>query len=230
MLVNEEKYTQLYNTQDKILQVIANENLGFYLTGGTALQRFYFDVYRYSDDLDLFLIENGLHKENAEDFHFFIQALQDYGFSFNITIDSSNFKRNFLDENNLKIDLINDCVFHENDFIKTKHGFFIDSIQNIFANKLETSISRTEPRDLFDIYTILINTEMDIEKSFDLVKKKTNISPQNIKENLKNIDINNVDMGKINFKNESVGKDFSLNFHKVILEKFNLTNTKKHRQ
>lgn len=230
MLANEEKYTQLYNTQDKILQVIANENLGFYLTGGTALQRFYFDVYRYSDDLDLFLIENGLHKENAEDFHFFIQALQDYGFSFNITIDSSNFKRNFLDENNLKIDLINDCVFHENDFIKTKHGFFIDSIQNIFANKLETSISRTEPRDLFDIYTILINTEMDIEKSFDLVKKKTNISPQNIKENLKNIDINNVDMGKINFKNESVGKDFSLNFHKVILEKFNLTNTKKHRQ
>ncbi len=230
MLANEEKYTQLYNTQDKILQIIANENLGFYLTGGTALQRFYFDVYRYSDDLDLFLIENGLHKENAEDFHFFIQALQDYGFSFNITIDSSNFKRNFLDENNLKIDLINDCVFHENDFIKTKHGFFIDSIQNIFANKLETSISRTEPRDLFDIYTILINTEMDIEKSFDLVKKKTNISPQNIKENLKNIDINNVDMGKINFKNESVGKDFSLNFHKVILEKFNLTNTKKHRQ
>lgn len=230
MLANEEKYTRLYNTQDKILQIIANENLGFYLTGGTALQRFYFDVYRYSDDLDLFLIENGLHKENAEDFHFFIQALQDYGFSFNITTDSSNFKRIFLDENNLKIDLINDCVFHENDFIKTKHGFFIDSIQNIFANKLETSISRTEPRDLFDIYTILINTEMDIEKSFDLVKKKTNISPQDIKENLKNIDIHNVDMGKINFKNESVGKDFLLNFHKVILEKFNLTNTKKHKQ
>lgn len=35
-------YTKLYKTQDKILEIVARENLGLYLTGGTALQRFHF--------------------------------------------------------------------------------------------------------------------------------------------------------------------------------------------
>ena len=51
MREKDEKYTALYKTQDKILDIVAKEKLGFYLTGGTALQRFHFDSYRYSDDL-----------------------------------------------------------------------------------------------------------------------------------------------------------------------------------
>lgn len=38
----DEKYTALYKTQDKIIDIITKEKLGFYLTGGTALQRFRF--------------------------------------------------------------------------------------------------------------------------------------------------------------------------------------------
>lgn len=50
MQEKDEKYIALYKTQDRILEIVARENLGFYLAGGTALQRFHFDSYRYSDD------------------------------------------------------------------------------------------------------------------------------------------------------------------------------------
>lgn len=41
MQEKDEKYTALYKTQDKIIDIITKEKLGFYLTGGTALQRFH---------------------------------------------------------------------------------------------------------------------------------------------------------------------------------------------
>ncbi|ABS44734.1 conserved hypothetical protein [Campylobacter jejuni subsp. doylei 269.97] len=50
----------MYKTQDKILDLVAKENLDFYLTGGTALQRFHYNQFRFSDDLDFFLINNGI--------------------------------------------------------------------------------------------------------------------------------------------------------------------------
>ena len=47
-------YTQLYTLQDEVLKIIFSEETSFYLTGGTALHRFYCNG-RYSDDLDLFM-------------------------------------------------------------------------------------------------------------------------------------------------------------------------------
>lgn len=44
MQEKDEKYTALYKTQDKILEIIAKKNLGLYLTGGTALQNVINDV------------------------------------------------------------------------------------------------------------------------------------------------------------------------------------------
>ena len=46
-------YKSLYLLQDKILKIVFQEYTEFYLTGGTCLNRFYFDK-RYSDDLDFF--------------------------------------------------------------------------------------------------------------------------------------------------------------------------------
>lgn len=46
-------YKKLYLLQDKILDLIFQKDTEFYLTGGTCLNRFYFEK-RYSDDLDLF--------------------------------------------------------------------------------------------------------------------------------------------------------------------------------
>lgn len=44
----------LYPFQDRILKSVESLLLPFYLTGGTALSRFYFK-HRFSDDLDLFV-------------------------------------------------------------------------------------------------------------------------------------------------------------------------------
>ena len=51
-----EKYyiNNLYPFQDLVLKLIMNIDDTFYLTGGTALGRYYLK-HRYSDDLDLFV-------------------------------------------------------------------------------------------------------------------------------------------------------------------------------
>ena len=45
---------KLYPFQDGILKIVKELELPFYLTGGTALSRFYYN-HRFSDDLDLFV-------------------------------------------------------------------------------------------------------------------------------------------------------------------------------
>ncbi|ELZ8929151.1 nucleotidyl transferase AbiEii/AbiGii toxin family protein, partial [Campylobacter coli] len=203
MQEKEEKYIQLYKTQDKILDLVAKENLDFYLTGGTALQRFHYNQFRFSDDLDFFLINNGIKNHTPKEFNDFTSMLQDNNIDFEIKVSNQYFTQLYIKENNLKIDLVNDYVFHEkNDYVKLENGLLIDSIQNIFVNKLETSISRDEPRDLFDIYTILTNNKMDIEKSFDILIKKTNIDPKDIINKLKNIKIEQIQYNKINTKSD----------------------------
>lgn len=46
-----EYYKELYAIQDGVFKIV--EDYDFYLTGGTALSRFYLN-HRYSDDLDFF--------------------------------------------------------------------------------------------------------------------------------------------------------------------------------
>lgn len=222
MQEKEEKYIQLYKTQDKVLDLVAKEKLDFYLTGGTALQRFHYNQFRFSDDLDFFLINNGIKNHTPKEFNDFASMLQDNNIDFEIKVSNQYFTQLYIKENNLKIDLVNDYVFHEkNDYVKLENGLLIDSIQNIFVNKLETSISRDEPRDLFDIYTILTNNKMDIEKSFDILIKKTNIDPKDIINKLKNTKIEQIQYNKINTKSDFIIKDFLQNFHKSIDENFN---------
>lgn len=47
-----EYYKELYALQDGVFQIVDDHD--FYLTGGTALSRFYLH-HRYSDDLDFFI-------------------------------------------------------------------------------------------------------------------------------------------------------------------------------
>jgi len=46
-------YKKLYSLQDEVLEIVFRVEDEFYLTGGTALSRFYQEK-RYSDDLDFF--------------------------------------------------------------------------------------------------------------------------------------------------------------------------------
>lgn len=229
MQEKDEKYTALYKTQDKIIDIITKEKLGFYLTGGTALQRFHFDSYRYSDDLDFFLIENGESKTIHKEFELFVKALKDNNIDFTITPNtakSPNFRQIIVKENNLKIDLVNDIVFHEDDFVTLENGLKIDSIQNIFANKIETSISRNEIRDLFDIYTILKHTNVSVSKGFELLDKKTNIPKNVVINNIKQIELTKMATFKnVTFKSNAIRDDFITNFRDLIEKRLVLDNT-----
>jgi len=49
-------YVKLYELQNMVLDEVFKTTKSFYLTGGTALHRFYYDI-RYSDDLDFFCID-----------------------------------------------------------------------------------------------------------------------------------------------------------------------------
>ena len=47
-------YPELYKLQDKVFEALKGNYGSLYLTGGTALSRFYLH-HRYSDDLDFFV-------------------------------------------------------------------------------------------------------------------------------------------------------------------------------
>ena len=50
---------QLYPLQDKVLEIASIYEKNIYLTGGTALSRFYYE-HRFSDDLDFFTTTDDL--------------------------------------------------------------------------------------------------------------------------------------------------------------------------
>jgi predicted nucleotidyltransferase component of viral defense system len=54
-------YRGLYALQDLVLDKVFELDNDFYLTGGTALHRFYYNL-RYSDDLDFF-VSNSLNQK-----------------------------------------------------------------------------------------------------------------------------------------------------------------------
>ena len=55
-------YNKLYKLQDKVLAIVFETEIFFYLTGGTCLSRFYIEK-RYSDAEEL-LINEGSNQEN----------------------------------------------------------------------------------------------------------------------------------------------------------------------
>ena len=145
---------KLYPFQDEILKIIARQKTGFYLTGGTALGRFYLK-HRFSDDLDFFL-------NRADDFSLqvdrIINVFEQEKIDFNVGTKSSDFVRISLQGKgvNLKVDFINDVEFHYGEFKKFKLFPRVDNWRNILSNKL-TALNRREPKDIADILFICRN-------------------------------------------------------------------------
>ncbi|RJP80361.1 MAG: hypothetical protein C4522_08090 [Desulfobacteraceae bacterium] len=140
-----------YPLQDRILTIVAAEKTGFYLTGGTALSRFYLN-HRYSDDLDFFI-------NNSPDFKLLsnriIGRLKQETFRLSAGTVSKNFVRFIIEEENVsvKVDLVNDVSFHYGKFKADKRFGRIDNWRNILSNKL-SALSRLEAKDVVDILFI----------------------------------------------------------------------------
>ena len=142
-------FPTLYRLQDKVLSVVFSVKTGFYLTGGTCLHRFYQEQ-RYSDDLDLFSVDNQLFRD---DVRLIRQSLDDAAISFNIVADSRDFVR-LLVADSLKVDLVNDRVYRVGSSVSSSGNIMLDNLDNIGANKICAVLGRDDPKDIFDLYTI----------------------------------------------------------------------------
>ncbi len=145
-----EYYTNiLYPLQDKAIPVFKDSP--FYLTGGTALSRGYYQ-HRYSDDLDYFVNDHADFERICERQ---IEKLKKIFSDIKIVLKDKNFCRVFVGDEKLKIEMINDVPSHSGTLVEHPVLGLIDSKENIIANKLTAVVDRSVPKDIVDIYLLL---------------------------------------------------------------------------
>ena len=204
----------LYPFQDGVLNIVRELNTPFYLTGGTALSRHYFN-HRYSDDLGLFVNNNKEYPALIQKIFKKLEENQEKGLftiDYNQLRKAENFTQVFLSKkiNNedivLKIDFVNDAAGHYGEFEENDVLGKIDSWKNILSNKL-SSLFRFEAKDIADLWVISKNRPFEWQ---DIIKeaktKEAGVDPVEFhkilqsfpKEELKNIkwvmDINAEDL------------------------------------
>lgn len=138
-------------------------DIPFYLTGGTALSRHYFN-HRFSDDLVLFVNLDDSYEHYVE---LILQAFEASQKAGQFTIDYQRLRKEkdysqfFLlqaidssqEKAEIKIDLVNDLARHYGEFETHETLGRIDSWRNILSNKL-SAIFRYEAKDFVDIWII----------------------------------------------------------------------------
>ncbi len=162
-------YTRLYLLQDEILPIIFQDDTEFYLTGGTCLNRFYFEK-RYSDDLDLFTNFSNTFAYSAKDI---IARISRQHFAVSRQVDSKDFIRIQITKDNvrLQMDFVNDRVKRFGDF-KYHGGYKLDNPLNILSNKITAVMGRDNPKDIFDICLIDQNMEIQWDEILAQAKEK----------------------------------------------------------
>jgi hypothetical protein len=159
----------LYPFQDSVLRMIMEVDDSFYLTGGTALGRHYLK-HRYSDDLDLFVNRNIEYKKLVD---LIISQIEKKYPEMEIGLVSEDFVRIFVVDNDhrLKIEFVNDVLFHTGELQAA--GFFhrIDSWQNILSNKI-CALPRDEAKDLADLIFLSINYSFTWKTVIDYAREK----------------------------------------------------------
>jgi predicted nucleotidyltransferase component of viral defense system len=160
---------KLYPLQDEVLKVIASLNTDFYLAGGTALGRYYL-YHRYSDDLDFFVNNSVLFKNNTEEI---IRELKNHFQNLILSLADETFVRLFIESNSisLKIEFVNDVSFHAGAFESSPWFNKIDSWQNILSNKI-SALSRNEAKDYADILFLSLKYKFNWEQIISDAKEK----------------------------------------------------------
>ena len=138
----------LYPFQDMVLKLIMKVDDTFYLTWGTALGRHYLK-HRYSDDLDLFVNRNSDFKQLTD---VIISQLEKHFPGIESALLIEDFARIFIHykEHHLKIEFVNDVLFHAGDLQSANFFHKIDSWENILSNKI-CALTRDEAKDVADL-------------------------------------------------------------------------------
>ena len=171
-------YLKLYKLQDKVFSALSGQYGTLYLTGGTALGRFYLN-HRYSDDIDLFTNIDDSFKSTVTKIRHILDSL------FNTPPDKlilyDDFIRIWIEDNNceLKIEFVNDVAARWGKTFQV-NNIPVDNPGNILANKLTALIGRDEPKDVFDIINISINYSFNWGKVFEQSIRKAIIAEQDV--------------------------------------------------
>ncbi len=166
----------LYPLQDKFLTFFEKQNNNrFYLTGGTALSRFYYQ-HRYSEDLDFFSIEE------LQDFREILMKIlnstKQETFTIEIETFSDHFFRVYAQDKgtSLKIDFVNEAVFHWGPLNSFPLFPYVDNEMNILSNKI-TCISRYEVKDMADIWALAKHLPFSWREVMEIANKKSPVDP-----------------------------------------------------
>lgn len=158
-----------YLLQDKFLQAFFSSRFGpdFYLTGGTALARFYFH-HRESVDLDLFT------QNKQVDFNELNITISQFASDLRLTPQKTVVTDTFLQyiyTEGLKIDFVKDIPVHFGDF-KQDGIIRLDSLENIGSNKILAIFGRLAIKDFIDLYFLLQETDFSFDHFYNLATKK----------------------------------------------------------
>lgn len=174
-------YAGIYKLQDNVLKCLAGACSPFYLTGGTALGRFYLN-HRYSDDLDFFVNQYaGYAARTAK----LIKILRNnFRLSEEKLITFEDYTRVWIsDDAELKVEFVNDMAERWQDPVFVG-SVPVDSVSNILANKITALISRDEPKDVFDIVMISLNYSFSWDEVFTYALKKSLIAEPDVLKKL----------------------------------------------
>lgn len=175
-------YSKLYNLQDKFFEFWKTLNLPFYLTGGTALGRFYLNN-RYSEDLDFFVNNNNNFKQQVD--FISIQLKKKFNIDILRNIIYDDFARFYIQDNDvtLKVEFVNDVEYRTGEPKKVSWGL-IDTPINILSNKLSAIIGREEPKDIFDIIHLSLNFNFNWTDIFYETKNKMLVNEIDVEQKI----------------------------------------------
>lgn len=173
--------------QDKALQALKPVLGNFYLTGGTALGRFYLN-HRFSEDLDFFLNKSDEFADLIRDIETVLAGL--FSLLREQSIIYEDFVRFYIEdeEGALKVEFVNDTAYRCGVANKYEYGF-IDTPLNILTNKLTAVVSRDEPKDVFDICVIAQNYSFNWMEVFGEAKNKAIINEIDVEQRIKSFPV-----------------------------------------
>lgn len=171
-------YEELYKLQDLALEIVFGLENNFYLTGGTALHRFYYNL-RYSVDLDFFSSADPLFSENISEI---LNAFIDREIEHEQLVRARDFQRIMIQ--GLQLDFVNDRVYREGKSTIVK-DMKIDNIMNILTNKIAAIMDRDEEKDIFDLFAIAYNEPFNWNNVLTITEKKAHIDRGFLAERLR---------------------------------------------
>ena len=208
---------KLYPLQNNFLKFFDSQNQNrFYLTGGTALSRFYYQ-HRYSEDLDFFS------STEIKNFREALTKILDAArqkFSIEVETISDHFFRIYSTEKetSLKVDFVNETVFHWGTLNHFPLFSRVDNEINILSNKI-SCINRYEVKDIADIWALAKGLSFSWRKVIEIANKKSPVDPIEVSKIIKTLPKEELKLIKwaLNVKLEEIYSDLQTIAEDILL-------------